>query len=374
MKICSVRLWRLTPPRDTWIIAELKTDSGLTGWGELTNSGHDEGAAAIFSQSARLLVGKDPLRINEHLAHYRDFTMPPRIDKILVVAWSGVAQALWDIKAKVYDLPLYKLLGADGEVSVPLYANLNRGLWNDRSPAGHAKHAEAALKAGFAAAKCAPLDDITPTVLDPLRLTPAMERMRAAVNSVGASNVAIDCHQRLASPMAHQLLEQLTKLGTLFWVEDPFTPEHMDKFALLHATYPGVTWAGGEETFSLNGALKFLSTPHRPDVFMPDVKFICGLDHLLAMCFAAQALGCRVSPHNPQGPVSQAFAAHVAAACSSTLVEYPFLAVPTREHLTDPIEPVENGRYVLGDRLGIGIELTKDCLEKYGSLLCDISE
>ena len=369
MKITAVRVWRLSPPHDVWILAEIETDAGLTGWGELTGSGHDAAVAEIFIQAASALPGRNPLEINAHLAGYTAFRFPPPADKLTATAWSGLAQALWDLRAQAHGLPLCALLGADAPRPVPLYANLNRGLLRDRSPEAHARHVEAALRAGFSAVKCTPFDEVTPGALCPDSLEPALQRLRAAASAAGTERIAIDCHQRFSVPLAQHLLARLAELGRFYWLEDVLPPRHgADLHAFRHA-FPGIVWAGGEEIHSLSEALHFVSGPERPDVYMPDIKYICGPDRAMAACHAAMALGSRVSPHNPSGPVSQAFSAHVAVACPGSILEYPFLAVPDRACMTDPVEPLENGSYMVSDAPGIGIAPGRECLERYGEVL-----
>ena len=82
------------------------------------------------------MVGKDALLINECTSPLRKWSYP-HLDTIRAqaTALSGIDQALWDAMAKHYKLPLYKLYGADGRTRIPLYANLNKALRNNRSMA-----------------------------------------------------------------------------------------------------------------------------------------------------------------------------------------------------------------------------------------------
>ncbi len=370
MKVSHVRVWKLSPPGDTWIFAEMGTDAGLTGWAELTGSGHDAAAAALFRDIAAPLLGRDPLRLREHLHPYDAFRFPPLAGKLTATAWSGLAQALWDVYAQAHGLPLSALFGVDSPVAVPLYANLNRGLLRDRSPEAHAQNTETALRAGFVAAKCTPFDEVTPRVRDSAGLENGLQRLRAAAAVSGTERIAIDCHQRFNTPLAQRLLDALADMGTFFWIEDLLDVSCSADGNVLRQAHPGVVRAGGEEIYSLREAVRFVSGPDRPEVYLPDIKYLCGPDRVVSVCRAAEALGCAIAPHNPSGPVSQAFSAHVAAAFDGSVLEYPFLAVPERANLTTPREPVENGRYHLSDRPGIGLAPSRALLEDYGTVLC----
>lgn len=367
MKITCVRAWKLCPPNDSWLLASAGTDDGLTGWGEITGSGHDAGALAVLGEAAVGMLGADPLDLGARLAPLRSFRYPCLRDKIAVTAWSGLAQALWDIRAQAFGQPLYKVLGGS-ETRIPLYANLNRGLFGDRSPAAHARHAEAALAEGFFAAKCTPFDEVTPSSPDAAALENGLERLRAAA-SAGAEKISIDCHRRFAPPLARVLLGRLDGMGCFAWVEDLLDTPHAAAYPELRLAHPRVVWAGGEETTGLRDALAMLSGPEKPDLFMPDVKYVCGLDEMAAVCRLGDSLGCRLSFHNPSGPVSQAFSAHVASAFPGATAEYPFLSVPDRRFATIPEEPVEGGAYHLSDRPGLGVAPSSECLERHGTVL-----
>lgn len=378
MKITRVRVWRVSPPTDVWLFVSMTAEDGsascsspvFAGWGEITGSGHDAAVTAVVKEAAAGLLGKDALDPDARLAAFRGFRYPPIDDKIATVAWSGLAQAMWDIRGQAFGRPLAELFGASKK-TLPLYANLNRGLFRDRSPEAHARSAKAALDAGFAAAKVTPFDEIIPAVTDPSALEPALDRLRAVADSVDSRKIAIDCHRRFSPRMAEKMLSALEKIGEFRWIEDMLATPHMRFLPEFRRNRPNIAWAGGEELRSLPQAAAFLAGAEKPDIVMPDIKYICGLDETAAVCRLAESAGCAVFPHNPSGPVSQAFSAHMAACCGESTVEYPFLAVPDRGTLTTPEEPVRGGMYRIANRPGLGIAPSTECLDRYGTLLAD---
>ena len=77
------------------------------------------------------------------------------------VALSGLEQCLWDIRGKVFGVPVYQLLGGQLRDRIRNYANINRST-EERTLAGFAAMAEKAVAAGFDAIKLAPFDDMPP--------------------------------------------------------------------------------------------------------------------------------------------------------------------------------------------------------------------
>lgn len=373
MKISGYRIIKFSPPHDTFILVHVVTDTSLSGWGEITGSGNDQVTSLIASNALASMVGQNPLHIKERMSPFTRFQVPPVADRFTTTAWSGINQALWDITARAEQAPLHRLFGTAKSTSVPLYANLNRGLFGKRSPQAFARHAEEALKAGFSFAKATPFDEVTPPREDPSVLTPALARLDAIFSVANTRDIAIDCHWRFNIDLAHTLMGWLAGKGPLYWVEDLLEQnEPPTSVSEFRNHYPDVKWAGGEDEILPCSSTRLLEGPDRPDVFMPDIKHLCGLEAVRDLLLMARRQGASLSLHNPAGPIATAFSAHLCAAVNADEpLEYGFAAVKSRCRLSLPPEPIDNGTYTLSDAPGIGLSLSQDALNTYGTLVAE---
>src|SRR6187401_1203402 len=109
--------------KNSWVFVKISTDAGIVGWGEMLKD--DAKACAAGAQEvARYLVGQDPNRVVFHWqaiargAFYRGGPIKTAIS-------SGIDQALWDIKGKIYGVPVYKLLGGPTRERVRVYGTVS---------------------------------------------------------------------------------------------------------------------------------------------------------------------------------------------------------------------------------------------------------
>ncbi|MFQ5521236.1 MAG: mandelate racemase/muconate lactonizing enzyme family protein, partial [Candidatus Methylomirabilia bacterium] len=109
------------------IIVEVRTDEGITGYGEAYGYGVPQATAAVIDEVLRpMLLGEDPTQITSLLDRmYRQTHLFGRYG-ITTFAISGVDIALWDIAGKSAGLPLYRLLGGTSTSRVQAYASLVR--------------------------------------------------------------------------------------------------------------------------------------------------------------------------------------------------------------------------------------------------------
>ncbi|HAQ07185.1 MAG TPA: D-galactonate dehydratase, partial [Bacillus bacterium] len=108
MKITKMETF-LVPPR--WLFLKIETDEGITGWGEPVVEGRAATVEAAVKELSEYLIGKNPLTIEDHWqVMYRAGFY--RGGPILMSAISGIDQALWAIKGKFHNAPVYELLGA----------------------------------------------------------------------------------------------------------------------------------------------------------------------------------------------------------------------------------------------------------------------
>src|SRR5258706_4197690 len=109
-------------PRVRTRLVKITTDAGLIGWGETTLEGKPRSTVAAVEELADYLIGKDPLRIEQHWQHiYRSAFF--RGGPVLMTALSGIDQALWDIAGKHYGVPVYQLLGGPVRDRMRVYAH-----------------------------------------------------------------------------------------------------------------------------------------------------------------------------------------------------------------------------------------------------------
>lgn len=368
MKITDVQVIRMTLPTDSWMLLKIETDQGIEGWGDVTGSCDDDGLAGIMQDVREMLIGKNPLHIQECNAIFYDWRYPSfKGIRTYATARSGIDQALWDVTARYYKLPLYRLYGADGKREIPLYANLNKAIRSRRSPEVLRKQGEKAASAGFSVVKCTPFDEINPLNADN-DFTKALERLEALMDVMPIERVAIDCHQRFESfTLARMAGYLLKKYGIPYWIEDPVEIWDHNSMRVIRQRYPEIRWAAGEDAFHEKQAMEIISSGCY-DIFMPDVKYIGGPSVVKALIPVVEGCNGKVTLHNPNGVIATAHSAHLSALSRSTMpMEFPFEAVIDRELLCSPTELIRDGKYVLSDEPGIGVTISEQALKEYGA-------
>jgi galactonate dehydratase len=345
--------------KTVWRHILLHTESGLTGTGEYTFDNRPPDLAAQMAARAESLVGGPARRSS--LAAIRKASRGLSDYSML----SGLDQALADIEAQSKGVPIWKLIGADNApATVPIYANINRRT-EDRTPEGFAASARQALAAGARAIKIAPFDDLTPELCAAdegrVHLQAGLARIAAVSDATGkAVPIYVDCHWRLTPDAAHSCLQELARLGVV-WFECP-CPETVANIGELkrirHAANDlGMRLAGLESEGGWEGFRPFVEAGAY-DVIMPDIKHAGGYEDCLEISEKAGEHGVAVSLHNPSGPIAHCASVHMTAAIGpDELLETQFDETKLFDRITDPA-PVKTGSECpASNRAGLGAKL-----------------
>ena len=121
MKILDIQIFHVDAGWRPWSFIKISTNQDLVGWSECTDShGSARGIQGVVEDLKPLLIGEDPTNINDLLwkMHARTRQSP---GSIIHKAIGGIENALWDIKAKSLDLPVYDLFGGLIRNEIPLY-------------------------------------------------------------------------------------------------------------------------------------------------------------------------------------------------------------------------------------------------------------
>ena len=301
----------------------------------------------------------------------------PRIaaDRALAAAVSALRSAIVIARAAREGVSLRRALGGEEDAArVPLYANVNRGLFGTpRAPSDFAAAAERAVREGFDTVKCAPFDEVVPPsspdrILELAR--PGLERVAAVREAVGPGvTVLVDCHSRFEESTAPIVAERLAALD-VGWFEEPMEPTR-DADALARiARAVSIPVAGGESGYG-ERFFEELVASGAVEVAMPDVKYCGGVVTAYAAGRRVTDAGGRVSLHSPSGPVAQLAGAHVTAALAGggevgTPLEYAPFEAEWRPELLSPPEHIESGRLILPEGPGLGATLNWESVHRHG--------
>jgi galactonate dehydratase len=159
--LATVKITKITPlivnaNMRNWIFVKVETDEGLYGWGEATLEWKTRTVVGAIEDIAQFLIGEDPLRI-EHLWQmmYRQYFWKVGIEGMSAI--SGIDQALWDLKGKFLNVPVYELLGGRVRDRVRTYNHLGGGRMKDMyertEPAEFAELALEVKEMGYTAIK-----------------------------------------------------------------------------------------------------------------------------------------------------------------------------------------------------------------------------
>ena len=127
MKITNVKTLVVNAEMRNWVFVKVETDqAGLYGWGEASLEWKTRAVVGAVEDFAPMLLGEDPERIEFlYQKMYRQSFW--RLGVIGLSAISGIEQALWDIRGKVLNQPVFNLRGGAVRDKVRMYTHLGGG-------------------------------------------------------------------------------------------------------------------------------------------------------------------------------------------------------------------------------------------------------
>ena len=354
-------------PWTKWMFARLRAESGAYADVEVTGPGD---VASLVAEQMKVLSGKsiDSEADVPSLLNLDDHRLNG--DLSLATAVSALRTGVSIIQAIEDGITLTEALGGEPADKVPLYANINRGLFaTDRTPADFSKAAERAVREGCRAVKCAPFDEVTPGADSAESVQNArtgIQRVAAIRDAVGPSiTLMVDCHGRFDVDSAVTVAEELADLDVT-WFEEPVRPNaDPDSSARIAARVP-MKVAGGEMGYG-EGLFADLIATDAVSVIMPDVMFCGGAAVAARSGRAAIDAGGGASLHSPSGPLSLLIGGHVTASVTGAMpLEHAVHEADWRATLLTPPERVVEGRLHLNPSAGLGAELDWHLLRRIG--------
>ncbi|HZL55639.1 MAG TPA: galactonate dehydratase [Bryobacteraceae bacterium] len=326
--------------KNSWVFVKISTDAGIVGWGEMLKDDAKACAAGAL-EVGRYLIGQDPNRVVFHWqaiergAFYRG-------GPIKTAILSGIDQALWDIKGKVYGVPVYKLLGGPTRDRIRVYGQVS-----SVTGVNAMKVSPSGSRAAFKYIEGQKFVD------------EVVERFKALRQKQGSGvDIAIDFHGAVEPPTASLLIKALEPYQPWFY-EEIVQPLNVDVMAEL-AKKTSIPLATGERIFTKWGFREILEK-HAAMILQPDVCYAGGITELRLIAGMAEAYYLPIAPHNPQGPCSLAASLQVAASIPNFLIQERGDA----EHanlLAKPLPPVKDGYRALPTDPGLGITIDEDKL------------
>jgi galactonate dehydratase len=284
-----------------WMFVRITTDSGLTGVGESTFFGFPGAAKDVAESFGTYLKGQDPLNVEHHwLYMFRSRAMR---GGAIGGAISAIDQALWDIRGKRFEAPVWQLLGGKVRTGVRAMLVLNTGTKDEV-----AAEAAQAARDGYTAVKALLYQHDHDTMRHGRKIQDLVDRMAAIRESVGWDmDIGVEIHRNMAVGDSIVLAAELEKFRPLFF-EDPVPPDSVLSFGEV-SEKTRIPMAAGERNLNIWEFREYVEHAGIHHV-RPDVGVSGGITHVKKICALAEAHHQGVIPHAvPSGPV--ATAAHV---------------------------------------------------------------
>ena len=299
MRITKLTTYRVAP---RWMFLKIETDEGVVGWGEPVVEGRARTVEAAVAEIGEQLVGKDPMRINDHWqTMYRGAFY--RGGPVFMSAIAGIDQALWDIKGKTLGVPVYELLGGLVRDRMKTYCWVG----GDR-PADIIAQIRERLEHGFDTFKLNACEELG--LIDSSRAIDAAVAKVAEIRATFGNTIefGLDFHGRVAMPMARVLIRELAAFRPLF-IEEPVLAEHAGYYARL-AEQTAIPLAAGERMYS-RFEFKHVLERGGISILQPDPSHAGGITECVKIAAMAEAYDVGLAPHCPLGPIALAACLHV---------------------------------------------------------------
>ncbi|MEQ3169762.1 mandelate racemase/muconate lactonizing enzyme family protein [Dysosmobacter welbionis] len=369
------------------ICIRVNTDAGISGFGEVGlayGNAHYAGVG-IVRDFGQLIIGMDPLnseKIREKLFRQTFWGMGG--GTVISSGLSAIDIALWDIKGKYYQVPVYQMLGGRTNEKLRAYASQIQFDWDleDACLSQPEEYAEAARKAisqGYTAVKVDPIGFSASGVWQRTVKSPewrtmgqlpknVLEMVRARLKAIRDASdtldIIIELHAFTDTSTAIQLANYVDDLGIMYY-EEPVHPLNAVSMREIKSNIK-IPVASGERIYGRLGFRPFFES-RALDIIQPDVCNCGGISEVKKICDMADVYDMKVQIHVCGGPISQAAALHVETAIPNFIIHEQH-SYGLKEGLINTCKydyrPDKEGNLAVPELPGIGQEITEETMQK----------
>ena len=363
MKIRSIEAFQVAwlpeerpAQRSAWV--KVVAEDGGFGIGEVSPMQGGLASLGIIARDlAPALIGADPLDhavLQDRLLH-RFAKLGP--EGALTGALAGLDIALWDLKGKLMQQPIYKLLGGAWRIQLPFYASIGGN--GDRTLDEVVRVVESRLLEQPSAIKIR--FDADRTHLD-RDIAGDIAKARAVRKLVGDGfPLAFDANNGYSIGGAIRVGRALEELG-YWWFEEPV--QHYQVRAMGEvAQRLDITVSAGEQTYTLSALADLILAGVR--MVQPDIVKMGGITGLMRCAALAQAHGIELVPHQTQPTIGHTASLHLSASQLQMTKPCEWNDPTERQHAVfeNPPRP-RAGFFELPDGPGLGLMLNEAELGK----------
>jgi galactonate dehydratase len=333
---------RITGIKAYWVgpivYVKIETNHGISGWGDL--KGVDPRPAKVLAESLfALLEGENPTRIEFLWQKMFRAHRNMRGGALMVHAIAAIDIALWDLAGKLWNVPVYRLLGGPTRDRIRVY---HTGKAQKVPPHGIYEHSG------------------TPADID--RMVKAIARAREKVGPDGA--VMFDAHSAVPPATLIQLASALKPYDVLF-IEEPAVPGNIEVFKRLKEQI-SIPLATGERDRTIWGMLPYLQEGCI-DILQPDCCHTGGISQMRKIAVLAEAYHVPIAPHCTATFLGIAASLHVVSSIPLFLIHefYPQNAGFNLPGVTRmAFERDDEGYIGLPPGPGLGVEVDEKLLQE----------
>ena len=319
------------------VYVKIETNTDLFGWGEIKGVVPSV-AAALATEMFALLDNQNPTRI-EHIWQtlYRA-ERNQRGGAFMVHCIAGIDMALWDIAGKLWNAPVYQLLGGPTRDRIRVYPSAK------------------AVKIGSGP---------RPQSGDPFDIDEMVTRVREARERLGPQGtVMFDAHSAVPPATLIQFASRIEPANILF-LEEPAVPGNIEVFKRLKQQI-GIPLALGERDRTIWGVIPYL-TENAIDILQPDCGYTGGITQMKKIAALAEAFHVPLAPHCTQSYLGMTASFHVTASIPLFLIHESYDNALLGRFLHPHWKRAEDGHVSLPEGPGLGIDVDEKTLLQVAS-------
>ena len=358
MKISAITVYKVKP---RWVFVKISTDEGIDGWGEMISGTKTETVVAGAYEIGNRLLGRNPFQIERLFQElHRSFFRGGPINGTIV---SGLEMALWDIKGKALNLPIYEFLGGAARDKIKVYSWIG----GDR-PQDVLEQAQDRVDRGFTAVKMNGTSELH--YIDSFKkINEVVDRVASIRNKFGdALEIGIDFHGRVHKPMAKVLAKALEEYHPMF-LEEVVLPENEEYFKEI-ADSISVPLATGERLYT-RWQFKNIFKQGAISIIQPDVALCGGILEARKIAAMAEAYDMAVAPHAPYGPIALTATLQLDTCVPNVFIQEQSLGIHYNKGF-DLLDFVKNkeifqfkdGFVDIPEKPGLGLEMDEDRIKE----------